>query len=158
MGLFPDADPKREAQSKVMNSMILAAARRGRISTGGTARLSGDTSTPLAVAFSNLKAAERSGDADAVAFAEHVLDSRLSDARAARQSDGQLRDPDTGQFVEQPGFDGGFIGRGTVAPPAGLRPAETATDLLRRSLEAHASEIRERNAGLSPAARQIVNA
>ena len=121
------------------------------MATGGTARLAGDTAGTLAAAFSNLETAEASGDADAVAFAEHVLDTRLGEARAARTE--QPRD-ETGQFV---GFDGGVQGKGTVAPPAGMRPAETATDLLRRSLETHGSEIRERNAGLSAAARAISN-
>ncbi|HEY5342707.1 MAG TPA: hypothetical protein VIJ66_03505, partial [Solirubrobacteraceae bacterium] len=107
--------------------------------------------------FSNLETAERAGDADAVAFAEHVLDTRLEAARQARQSDGQPRDADTGQFIEQPGYDGGFMGRGTVAPPSALRPAETATELMRRSFETHSSEIRERNAGLSAAARALSN-
>jgi hypothetical protein len=127
--LFP-SDPERDARSRTMNRMIVAAARRGW-PTGGVARLSGDTSAPLAAAFSNLEAAERSGDADAVAFAEHVLDTRLEAARAGRQSVEPEPPPVS--------FDGGF--RGRRSPPAsGGWADETPTQLMARALREHHSD------------------
>ena len=128
--LFP-GDPERDARSRRMNSMILAAARRGT-PTGGAVRLAGEPA-------SNPYPRER------LSSALNDLERARSEAQAAREA----AEP------EQPpvSFDGGFMGRRSVAPPAGMVEPESATQLLRRSFETRASEIRER----SPAARQVAN-
>lgn len=134
--------------------MILAAARRST-PTGGAARLAGEpASNPylrerLSSALNDLEAAERAGDADAIHFHEFRVERARSEAQAAREA----AEP------EQPpvSFDGGFMGRRSVAPPAGMGEPPSSIELLRSSLEAHGAERAIANAGRSPAARQIAN-
>lgn len=69
-------------------------------------------------------AAVRSGDEDAVAYAEHRFDQLVDEARAARRSAESAQG-------EQPGFDGG-VQRRPRPSVGGAMP--TATDLMRQAL------------------------
>jgi hypothetical protein len=139
-----------------MNQMIVAAARRG-VPTGAVARLSGggprEQLDGLMAAHAE---AQRAGNEDALGILDFKIDGLLD---AARAGGAQSRDPQTGQFVAEPApsFDAGVRGTRLPAPPAGMVEPESATQLLRRSLETYGAERRAANAGLSAGARQIAN-
>jgi hypothetical protein len=141
-----------------MNELIVAAAgARRRTPTGGVGRLSG--ASPRQQLDGLLAAhaeAQRAGDETALGILDFKIEGLLAVARA---NGTQLRDPQTGQFVAEPApsFDGGVRGTRLPAPPGGMVEPESATQLLRRSLETYGAERRAANAALSPAARQIAN-
>lgn len=154
MGLFPDADPKRRDarenrcvangffkertdQSRTMNKLIAADLDRkaGKRLTFG--RANGESAAlheSLSGALKDLEQAKRSGDADAIHFYEFRVERLTEQAKAAREEEsGQVRDPETGQFVSA-GFDGGVRGRTMAAGyRAGLR-APTPIEVVQKRL------------------------
>ncbi len=138
------SDPERSEQSSVMNGLISAgfaakASRRiGKL--GQRAQTNEVLREQLSGALNELERAQRAGDADAIHFAEFMVERAREASQAGRE---QPRD-EQGRFVAEPppSFDGGVRGRSGVRP-AGVHQ-ETANSLFRRALEQSSVERAER--------------
>jgi hypothetical protein len=123
-------------QSKAMNQTILRLAGRGPETTSVRVPEHGDR---LTQALNDLESAERRGDPDEIAYANHRLDMAVQAAREARQ---HPRDPATGQYVGG-SFDGGVrrsLGARRHLPEM---TDESANSLFKHALEASAQEQAE---------------
>jgi hypothetical protein len=122
-----------------MNDFFLRSARRGRI--GLMDRLADgiaeDRRDAMHAATADIELAIKHGDDLGREMAEARLDAILDRARAERQTPQTPEPPTTS-------FDGGFRGRRTVAPAAGLARSETAGQLFQRALRQSLDERAER--------------
>jgi hypothetical protein len=139
----------RPEVNRQMNKLICAGRDRGVSygSLGATGRPTGqpsDAAERNARAVTDLEAAERSGDADAIAFAEHVLDQRIDEARASRgeapRDEDRPRDA-LGRFTDT--FDGGIQRR---VRPGPQRLPQSSNDLFQQMISASRQERRESGA------------
>lgn len=139
---FDVPDETAIAASKTMNGAIKSAFDRSSGTTGAMmAKLTGEAVTPsrqaeaLSVALSDSESARRSGNADDMALADHILDERIAAARAARTE--QPRD-------DQGRFDGGVrsTSRGGVKAPAGGQQ-ESANQLFQKMVQQSRQERQE---------------
>ena len=144
-------DPEREAQSRTMNRMIVASARRGE-RYGTLARLAGapalESDTPPQERLNRLladrEAAMTSGDADALAVTEHRIDRLFEDVRAGRSVGDDPPRASNGRFArpEPLSFDGGVQGRRGPPPPGAYAPQQTAGELfLAAMLQSHLERL-----------------
>jgi hypothetical protein len=152
------SDPERAARNAQMNDWFLSAVGRGEHATGGVAVLSGvpEPIARLNAAQEVWERAQRSGDDEEKAYAEHLLDTAVEAAREARQEREQPRDPETGQYMPTGSFDGGVRGGArTVAPPAGGAARETSSQLFARMLTQSRHERAESGADQTLIAQNI---
>jgi len=120
-----------------MTGLILGALGR----TGAPTPTNGAVREKLSAALDDAEAARRSGDEDAVAYAEFALDKAIEASRAARAGDDQERD-ELGRFAS---FDGGVRGRQRFQPGGGME-MPSSTQLMAQAMAARRVERLERDA------------
>lgn len=136
-----------------MNSAFSAAFRSKAGTVGTFASTEGEPSPVdpalrerLSGALNDLEGAQRRGDPAEIGFAEFCVDKLRDEARAARLGEppaGERPRNDDGTFAPT-SSDGGVRGRGTVKPPAGMRPEPTAGALMGQAIRRSREERRER--------------